>query len=136
MSLVALAGPMSNLLLAVLFALLYKVLVQTGWYNGAAESVFERRQDLLPSVMRGAMSFNLILTVFNLVPIPPLDGSRVMAWLLPDTLRPTYLGIERFGLVIIAFLAFGSSGFKSMMSSTVGTLSSWIWNLITLGGAW
>ena len=44
---------------------------------------------------------NLILTFFNLLPIPPLDGSRVVQWFLPDSARNTYRAIERYGFVIL-----------------------------------
>ena len=101
MSLVAIAGPASNLLLAVLFLVAYKFFVSTGLYNGAAPTEALRKLDLLPRVLGGAAEFNVLLAVFNFVPIPPLDGSRVMAWLLPEGLRPSYLALERFGLLIV-----------------------------------
>ncbi|MBI5363520.1 MAG: site-2 protease family protein [Planctomycetes bacterium] len=136
MSLVALAGPFSNLLLAVLFLLLYKVLVLTGWYNGAADFIEERKYDLLPIVMKAMVKTNLLLTLFNLVPIPPLDGSRVMAWLLPNDLRSPYLAIERFGMILVFILLYGGSGFSSWLYSSIDTLYIWLRNLVSLGGRW
>ncbi|MFO1011279.1 MAG: site-2 protease family protein [Planctomycetota bacterium] len=135
MSLVALAGPGSNLLLSILFLVLYKFFVQTGWYNGAADDLWARKRDLLPLVLRGAAHFNLVLTFFNLIPIPPLDGSRVMAWLLPDSMRSAYLAIERFGIVIVAFLLYGNTGFSRMLSSTINAVYFWMYDLLPFGRA-
>jgi Zn-dependent protease len=101
MSLVAIAGPASNLILAVLFMVAFHFVVAHGLYNGAAGTANERLYDLLPRVLWGAASFNVILALFNMVPIPPLDGSRVMAWLLPESLRSGYVGLERFGMLIV-----------------------------------
>jgi Zn-dependent protease len=44
-----------------------------------------------------------VLAVFNLIPIPPLDGSRILGMFLPETLRIQYSRIERFGMAIIIF---------------------------------
>ena len=87
MSFVALAGPLSNLLLALFFFVALRFFEQTGLYNEASPAGL-RHQDFLPRVLITTVQFNAILAVFNLVPIPPLDGSRVMAWLLPESLRP------------------------------------------------
>jgi Zn-dependent protease len=97
MMLVALAGPAANVVLACLFALAWKGLVYTDAYAPSA---------LLPRVMGQAMTFNLVLAIFNMIPIPPLDGSRVMAWLLPVSVRETYVGLERFGMLIVFGLLF------------------------------
>jgi Zn-dependent protease len=103
MSLVAAAGPLSNVLLAILFFALWQVLVKYGLYNGAAPTPFQREADRLPTILQVTVLLNALLAVFNMFPIPPLDGSRVMAWLLPASLRPPYIALERFGL----FLVFG-----------------------------
>jgi len=96
--LVALAGPLSNIVLAVVFALLIRIeLFSTG---------------VLPLV-GGIIFINLILAFFNLIPIPPLDGSKVIASFLPYGLYQHWRKVEdffeRYGLLVLfLFLYFAS----------------------------
>lgn len=92
MMLVAIAGPLANLLLAFVFAFGQKALIHWGGMHPDA---------LGPQVLRWSGYVNVILAVFNMLPVPPLDGSRVMAWLLPSGIRETYVELERFGLLIV-----------------------------------
>jgi Zn-dependent protease len=90
--LVALAGPASNLVLA--FGCLGVSLVL-----GAAGA-----PDSLEQLARTAAWMNLFLAVGNLLPIPPLDGSRVVEWALPDSLRPAWNQLHSVGPVVMAVL--------------------------------
>ncbi|MBL8858474.1 MAG: site-2 protease family protein [Planctomycetes bacterium] len=136
MAVVAFAGPLSNLLLACLFMALWKFFVLTGYYNGAAELAVGRVDDLLPRVMAGAMSFNVVLFVFNLVPIPPLDGSRIVVNLLPDSLKEGYMRLGAFGLVIILVLINFVPGFGSLLRTTMSHVMQLVEKVVSLGGAW
>ena len=89
---VSLAGIVSNLGLAVLFTL--GMAVAMGVTDG--DMPFLMRQ-----VFDYGLSINLILAIFNLIPIPPLDGSHVMYQLLPARLGEKYLSIGRFGFVAV-----------------------------------
>lgn len=97
---IAAAGPLSNFLIAVLFGLLLRVAVHQNWRQSLAE------------LFGLIVILNISLGVFNLIPIPPLDGSKVLFALLPAS-RGAYnamLFLERYGLIIIfAFLYFGAS---------------------------
>ena len=136
MALVAIAGPLSNLLLAVFFLLLWKFFVNTGWYNGAAAVDTERHKDLLPTVLDRTLFSNLLLAVFNFVPIPPLDGSRVMAWLLPASVRSAYVAMESFGLLIVMGLVYFSSSFMNFILREVYSISRFLDSVVSLGGLW
>ena len=97
MMLVALAGPFANFLLAILFMLVLKLLL----YNFGLG--FDK---IAVRVMESTVQWNLLLAAFNMLPVPPLDGSRVMAFLLPQSLREGYVALERFGMIIVFGLFF------------------------------
>lgn len=109
-ALVALAGPVSNLLLALMFFGIAQALDQFDLYE---------RDQLLFILMMGAGVANVILAVFNLLPIPPLDGSRIVRWLLPSELRGSYDVLERFGLLIILGLFYVVPGFRQFVGGSI-----------------
>lgn len=103
MMLVALAGPLTNFLLAVLFGLLLlgvlHVFPPQEWLYSSTY-VFA-----LKSIQTGVI-INFGLGWLNLIPIPPLDGSKVVAYFLPATAAYRYLSVERYGFVILLLLLF------------------------------
>jgi len=128
MALVAIAGPASNFLLAGFFFLCRKVVVY--------ELDIWRPNTLGELVLVQAVIFNLALAAFNLLPIPPLDGSRVMTWLLPRGLRESYAGLERFGLILVLLVVFFVPGVREVVGQTMALMLRGIEAMVTLGGAW
>ncbi|NAZ29989.1 MAG: site-2 protease family protein [Caldimicrobium sp.] len=96
MALVAVAGPLSNLILALLFAFTLQALEALS--SSPSASFFQKMLYLGARV-------NLALSIFNLLPIPPLDGSKVIVKYLPREYRYNYLRLEMIGFLIILFLA-------------------------------
>jgi Zn-dependent protease len=100
--LVSSAGVISNLAVAIISGALFQFLTQNGntFYNQpAASMVSDINYMLYYSVI-----INCVLAVFNLIPIPPLDGSRILGMFLPEAMRLQYARMERFGMAIIIFL--------------------------------
>ena len=112
MALVALAGPMMNFLLAFLCA---AVGIWTGVITGA--------NGLVEWVLKEAVFINLGFMAFNLLPIPPLDGSRVLYVILPDALRNAFDNLEKYGTTFVFILVM-------FFSSTLGTVVSSVTNLV------
>jgi Zn-dependent protease len=101
---VSLAGVATNLLLAVACALL---IVPLGVLGRAAPALTPSLA-ILQEMMRAGVMFNLVLTFFNLLPIPPLDGSHVAKHLLPPAWGYRYAQLGRFGfLIVLIFLTVG-----------------------------
>ncbi len=95
MMMVAMAGPLSNLLMAIGWALLARLGV-------AVELEFVS----MPLIYTGiaGITINLVLALINLLPIPPLDGSRIVSGLLPDYWAWRFNQLERFGFLILILL--------------------------------
>jgi Zn-dependent protease len=99
-ALVSAAGPFSNLVLAMLAAIPFRM----DWL-----SLYEGRSSIisLEGILLDFVLINLSLMLFNLIPIPPLDGSRVLAWFLPSTWASALEQLERFGgagLMLVLYL--------------------------------
>ena len=99
--LTSLAGPVSNILLAVLLTILLKVLIMVGAVNLVATS---KVAEILLSMLLLTIQFNVIFGVFNLIPLPPLDGSKVLFYFLPKKLKPIMYTLERYSFIIILIL--------------------------------
>lgn len=113
MALVALAGPFTNFLLALIF---YMIGHFTGmFYSG----------DLSSYVMSEIVLINLGLFIFNLVPLPPLDGSRVLYAIAPDGARKVMNSLETYGIFLVLMLVwiFGSALSQYMVWAIEGILN-------------
>lgn len=121
---VSLGGPITNFSLAVFSGLLLHALA---WLKGAVLLPGNAGNMVLqPLSLMAAFSLyiNVILGVFNLIPIPPLDGGRVMTGLLPQRQADMLARLEPFGFVIIIFLVFFTDLWQTVLGPVVFFLVS------------
>lgn len=104
MALVSVAGPMTNLVLAMLFALLWHALIPA--LQGSSGFMLHNVLTPLHQIAEAGVIVNTILAVFNLLPIPPLDGSKIVSAMLPPSLASSYLRFDRYGFIILLVLLF------------------------------
>lgn len=103
MALVALAGPMANLLMALGWALLIRLTQSLAGLPWIADPLF--------AMGLMGVGFNVILAVLNLLPVPPLDGSHVLAGVLPNHMAAAYARLAPYGMIILMLaLVFGLLG--------------------------
>jgi Zn-dependent protease len=107
---VAAAGPAVNLVMAILWAIVLSALQATG----VQEPFFKK-------VAEAGVNVNLVIMALNLLPIPPLDGGRIITGLLPRKLSIAYSRIEPFGLfIIVGLLISGALGFVLLPFLLIG----------------
>ena len=103
---VSLAGVATNLLIALVAVVVFVLVGVLGRALTGLETTFA----IMQAMMVRAVEINLLLLAFNLIPIPPLDGSHVMKYILPLRLAVWYQQVGRYGIVILVLLlSFGGS---------------------------
>lgn len=119
---VALSGPLTNLVLAGVSAALLKGLVAVGAaFSDGPDKIFFLVEPL-SLMLAFSLYINVILGVFNLLPIPPLDGGRVMMGLLPPKQAEMLARLEPFGFVIIVFLIFFTGLWTSFFQPLIAAI--------------
>jgi len=106
-ALISLAGPASNLVLATVFGLAFRAFAGN---------------DLVAVILFRLITLNLVLAFFNLLPIPPLDGFKVVGGILPRSLASQWESLERYGiLILLAFFFFGAPIIQPLLGFFVGS---------------
>ena len=109
-ALVSLAGPGSNLTIALIFGLALRFL-QLAELNPALILVFSY-----------IVFLNILLAVFNLLPVPPLDGSHILFTFLPRSFDALRIFLSRFGIFVLLFIIFFFFGFVSLVVNSIFNL--------------
>ena len=127
MALVAIAGPLSNLIMAFLGLLIYTIFFIINAKTGA----FTNLTDFLQTFAMYFAQTNLCFMVFNLIPIPPLDGSRILGMFLSNRAYYNLLQYERYSMFIIMALSL-TGAFSRIIGTGVGVVFNGIINLLNV----
>ena len=130
MAIVAVAGPATNLLLGIGLAMASRFdtiaasacsglgFASNGLCLGGGEGVLT--EGLADRILLAAILVNVALAIFNMLPIPPLDGSRLLPLVLPERARIAYYRVSQFGFLILLALVFMFRGALSFISDWIG----------------
>lgn len=132
MALVAIAGPLSNLVIAGLagFPIHSGILPWHTPFVVYQSASYWSASDYLGLFLSATVIFNIVLAVFNLIPVAPLDGFRIAVGILPRDLSEAVAGLERYGmgillvLFLLPLLSGGSVGILQVMSPAINGLAS------------
>jgi Zn-dependent protease len=102
--LVSVVGPLSNILLAFACTILFILTANLSRHVDMSSPVVDEAFQFFLKMFLGGVSLNVILAVFNMIPIPPLDGSHVVASLLPADVSHQYRRVGFFGIVLLLLL--------------------------------
>ncbi len=115
---VALAGPVSNILLAIISVIILKIVLAA---SVLPMVILEPLADMLVY----SIWINIALAVFNFIPIPPLDGSRILMGLLPPDLAYKYTKVEPYGFIVILFLFWAG-----LLSKVIMPIINYFYNIL------
>ncbi|HKJ04395.1 MAG TPA: site-2 protease family protein [Geopsychrobacteraceae bacterium] len=131
---VAIAGPLTNLSLAALSAFLLKGISLIEPMLAANNDLFIQVSKPLRMMAAFSLYINVLLGSFNLLPIPPLDGGRVLIGILPERQAALISKLEPFGFVLILFLVFFTDLWKLVLSPVITGIIQWLagdeWELV------
>jgi Zn-dependent protease len=118
---VSLAGIMANTLIAFIAFTIINVLLVTGWLYSIPDGVREPVILLLDNML----SLNVSLAIFNLLPFPPLDGSKVLETFLPPSMQPLYEILEQYGFLLLIVLMY-----TGVLGVIIGPVLNLIYSLL------
>lgn len=122
-AIISLAGPASNLILATALAILLRI-ISTPFSDFS----------LLPILIEPIIFLNVVLAIFNLIPIHPLDGGKIFVGLLPeDQAEEADNFLRRYGMLILIFLIFPTFGGTSPLFAVIGPVINFFLNLLLPG---
>lgn len=117
LALVSMVGPLTNAVLAIIASLGIHLI-----YGGMSFTQVGNA-DIFGYILTQTVNLNLLLAIFNLVPIPPLDGSKLFALLLPKHMATAYLSLGSVGMVILLVLLFFPIGGFSLLNVVYALVS-------------
>ncbi len=124
MALVAIAGPLSNVAQALVMAIPFQL-----WIRGTIQL-----GDGIGLFMEIFITVNILLASFNMIPIPPLDGHKLLMGILPDFWRPVLAPLEQYGFVILLLLIFiGGQLGDSLIGGILDPVQATLWDTVLVG---
>lgn len=119
-AIISFAGPAANLILAVLLAIVIRI-----------TSLPFSPVYIIGELVKPLLVLNVSLAIFNLVPVNPLDGGKILLGLLPEkSAREAELFLNRFGMIILFFLIFPTFGGNSLLTSVISPIITFLLKIL------
>lgn len=128
-ALISLAGPVSNLLLAILCSLIFNILLGLQSVS-FPYSIIQLFVYLLIHFLQPLILYNVILAIFNLVPIHPLDGFKIVGGILPEEQARAWAELERYGMIFLIFLILPLGGGVSPIHQIISPIISFLLGIL------
>ena len=132
-AIISLAGPISNFLFAIICAILIHILF-TLRLTILSNALIGTAVYVLIALLEPLIILNVMLGVFNLVPIHPLDGFKIVEGFLPDEYAQQWHGLEPYGMLFLLFLIFPIFGGTSAISRVISPVINFVLTLLLPGG--
>lgn len=116
-AIISLAGPASNLVFAALFAILYRIIPIFGHLAGSSPAALIFM--VILGLLYNLVVMNVVLAIFNLVPVHPLDGFKIVGGLLPEEQARQWYELERYGWIFLILLVLPIFGGASPISNII-----------------
>jgi Zn-dependent protease len=124
---VSIAGVLGNFAIAIVVGVIIRVLYHTGQLSGAADG---STTEAVFTLLRVFFQMNIGLAVFNLFPIPPLDGSKILASILPESFGTAIEGIEQYGFILLMVALI-----TGVFGAVFGVVMPLAWSILFIGAA-
>jgi Zn-dependent protease len=121
---VSAAGIMANLFIAIVTFIIFKTILMTG----AGEAIPESLREPVGILLQYLLTMNISLAVFNLLPFPPLDGSKILETFLPASAQPFLAAMEQYGYLILMLLIY-----IGVFSAIINPIMNVVYYLLLLG---
>lgn len=121
---VSAAGIMANLFIAIVTFIIFKILLMTG----AGEAIPESLREPVSLLLEYLLTMNISLAVFNLLPFPPLDGSKILETFLPASAQPILAMMEQYGYLILMLLIY-----VGVFRAIINPIMNFVYYLLLLG---
>lgn len=125
-AIISLAGPASNIILATIGSILLRIILSLQ-YAPMTDAPFSLVTNLILSFLTSFITINVVLCVFNLVPIHPLDGFKIVGGILPEHYARQWYELESYGFIFLIFLLlpiFGGSPISTIIGPPISFLLS------------
>jgi Zn-dependent protease len=121
MAITAFAGPLSNFVMAAVFLFILGLVYPLAKTSDVGNAILD--------IIYTAATFSVVLGIFNMIPVPPLDGSKVLFAVASDELYAKLMRYERFGLIFLIVVIFinRQTGF---LSDATDAVMRWLWNIV------